>query len=46
MSDTAAVLREAGQWLDLTQPVLLTFMGVLGHATAHEAASAPLTPRP
>lgn len=38
MSDTAAVLREAGQWLDLTQPVGLTFMGVLGHVTDHAAA--------
>jgi O-methyltransferase involved in polyketide biosynthesis len=38
MSDTVAVLREAGQWLDLTQPVLLTFMGVLGHVTDHQAA--------
>ena len=38
MSDTAAVLREAGQWLDLTQPIALTFMGVLGHVTEHEAA--------
>jgi len=27
------VLREAGKWLDLTQPVGLTFMGVLGHVT-------------
>jgi S-adenosyl methyltransferase len=38
MSDTATVLREAGRQLDLTQPVLLTFMGVLGHVTDHEAA--------
>jgi S-adenosyl methyltransferase len=38
MSDAAAVLREAGEWLDLTQPVALTFMGVLGHVTDHEAA--------
>ncbi|HEY6493854.1 MAG TPA: SAM-dependent methyltransferase [Trebonia sp.] len=38
MSDTTAVLREAGQWLDLSQPVALTFMGVLGHVTDHEAA--------
>jgi O-methyltransferase involved in polyketide biosynthesis len=38
MSDTAAVLREAGKWLDLAQPVALTFMGVLGHVTDHEAA--------
>jgi S-adenosyl methyltransferase len=39
MSDTAAVLHEASQWLDLTQPVLLTFMGVLGHVTDHDAAT-------
>jgi hypothetical protein len=38
MSDAAAVLRESGEWLDLTQPVALTFMGVLGHVTDHEAA--------
>jgi S-adenosyl methyltransferase len=38
MSDTAVVLREAGRWLDLTQPVALTFMGVLGHVTDHAAA--------
>jgi hypothetical protein len=38
MSDTAAVLREAGRHLDLTRPVLLTFMGVLGHVTEHDAA--------
>jgi hypothetical protein len=38
MSDTAAVLAEAGKWLDLTKPVALTFMGVLGHVTDHEAA--------
>jgi len=38
MSDTAKVLSEVGQLLDLTQPVALTFMGVLGHVTDHEAA--------
>jgi S-adenosyl methyltransferase len=38
MSDTAAVLREAGQWLDLSQPVALTFMGVLVHVTDHDEA--------
>ena len=38
MSDTAAVLAQAGKWLDLTKPVALTFMGVLGHVTDHEAA--------
>ena len=38
MSDTTAVLAAAGQWLDLTRPVALTFMGVLGHVTDHAAA--------
>ena len=38
MTDTAEVLREASRWLDLTQPVALTFMGVLGHVTDHEVA--------
>jgi S-adenosyl methyltransferase len=38
MSDTDAVISEAGRWLDLSQPVALTFMGVLGHVTDHEAA--------
>jgi S-adenosyl methyltransferase len=31
MSDAKDVLQEAAKWLDLTQPVGLTFMGVLGH---------------
>jgi S-adenosyl methyltransferase len=43
MSDTAAVLREAGQWLDLTQPIALTFMGVLGHVTDHAEAKRIVT---
>jgi hypothetical protein len=38
MSDTSAVLADASQWLDLTQPVALTFMGVLGHVTDHDEA--------
>jgi hypothetical protein len=38
MSDTEKVLREASEWLDLTQPVALTFMGVLGHVIDHEQA--------
>jgi hypothetical protein len=38
MGDTTALLSEAGEWLDLTQPVALTFMGVLGHVTDHQAA--------
>jgi hypothetical protein len=40
MGDPATVLREAGQWLDLSQPVGLTFMGVLGHVTDHGQACA------
>src|SRR5438094_315476 len=35
MGDPEMVLREAGKWLDLTQPVGLTLMGVLGHVTDH-----------
>jgi S-adenosyl methyltransferase len=38
MSDPEMVLREAAKWLDLTQPVGLTFMGVLGHVTDHAEA--------
>jgi hypothetical protein len=38
MHDPRAVLREAGEWLDLTQPVGLTFMGVLGHVVDHGEA--------
>jgi hypothetical protein len=38
MSDPATVLDEAGRWLDLSQPVALTFMGVLGHVTDHDKA--------
>ena len=40
MGDPATVLREAGRWLDLSQPVGLTFMGVLGHVTDHGQACA------
>jgi len=40
MSDPETVLREAAKWLDLTQPVGLTFMGVLGHVTDHAEARA------
>jgi len=38
MSDPEKVLDEAAKWLDLTQPVALTFMGVLGHFTDHDQA--------
>jgi hypothetical protein len=38
MRDTQAVLRQAAKWLDLTQPVALTFMGVLGHIVDHNEA--------
>jgi hypothetical protein len=31
MADPEMVLQEAAKWLDLTQPVALTLMGVLGH---------------
>jgi hypothetical protein len=43
MADPAKVLQEAGKWLDLTQPVGLTFMGVLGHVTDHDEARAIVT---
>ena len=38
LRDAGKVLREAAQWLDLTQPVALTFMGVLGHIVDHDQA--------
>ena len=38
MGDAEKVLREAAEWLDLTQPVALTFMGVLGHVVDHDEA--------
>jgi hypothetical protein len=38
--DPGTVLKEAGAWLDLTQPVALTFMGVLGHVVDHDEALA------
>jgi hypothetical protein len=38
MRDPQAVLREAGKWLDLAQPVGLTFMGVLGHVVDYGEA--------
>jgi hypothetical protein len=38
MGDPEMVLREAAKWLDLTQPVGLTLMGVLGHVTDYAEA--------
>ena len=38
MRHAEKVLREAAEWLDLTQPVALTFMGVLGHIVDHDEA--------
>src|SRR5206468_4123170 len=38
MSDTGKVLREAGRFLDLSEPVALTLMGVLGHVTDYGQA--------
>jgi len=43
MSDPDAVLEAAGKILDLSQPVALTFMGVLGHVTDHAVARAIVT---
>ena len=38
MADADKVLHEASQWLDLSEPVALTFMGVLGHVIDHDEA--------
>jgi len=38
MGDPEMVLRKAAMWLDLTQPVALTLMGVLGHVTDYAEA--------
>jgi hypothetical protein len=38
MGDPGEVLQEAAKWLDLTQPVALTLMGVLGHVTDYAEA--------
>ena len=38
MAEPEKVLQEAAKWLDLTQPVALTLMGVLGHVTDHAEA--------
>src|SRR5712691_5743828 len=39
LHDPEMVLREAAKWLDLTQPVGLTLMGVLGHVSDDGAQS-------
>jgi S-adenosyl methyltransferase len=38
LRDAGKVLREAARWLELAQPVALTFMGVLGHIADHDQA--------
>jgi hypothetical protein len=38
MRDSETILREAAKTLDLTKPVALTFMGVLGHITDYDLA--------
>ena len=38
LREAGKVLRQAAQRLDLTQPVALTFMGVLGHIVDHNEA--------
>jgi S-adenosyl methyltransferase len=43
MSDPEKILQEAAKWLDLSQPVALTFMGVLGHVTDHDQARSIVT---
>jgi hypothetical protein len=43
MGDPDMVLREAAEWLDLTQPVGLTLMGVLGHVTDYAEARSIVT---
>ncbi|GAA2619897.1 SAM-dependent methyltransferase [Actinomadura fulvescens] len=43
MHDPAAILRGAARTLDLTQPVALTFMGVLGHVQDDDEAVATVT---
>jgi len=43
MADPGKVLQEAAKLLDLSQPVGLTFMGVLGHVTDHDEARSIVT---
>ncbi len=38
LSDPGKILAEAAMWLDLTQPVALTLMGVLGHVVDYDEA--------
>ena len=38
LRDAGKVLREAARWLELAQPVALTFMGVLGHIADYDQA--------
>ena len=43
LGDPGKVLSEAAKWLDLTQPVALTLMGVLGHVTDYAEARSIVT---
>jgi hypothetical protein len=38
LSDPGKILADAARWLDLTQPVALTLMGVLGHVVDYDEA--------
>jgi hypothetical protein len=38
LDDPGKILLAAAKWLDLTQPVALTLMGVLGHVTEYDKA--------
>jgi hypothetical protein len=43
MRDPARILQEAANYLDLTQPVALTFMAVLGHIVDYDEARSIVT---
>jgi hypothetical protein len=43
MGDPDMILQEAAKWLDLTQPVALTLMGVLGHVIDYDHARSIVT---
>lgn len=43
MGDPEKVLQEAAKWLDLTRPVALTLMGVLGHVIDYAEARSIVT---
>jgi hypothetical protein len=43
LTDPGKVLSEASEWLDMTKPVALTLMGVLGHIPDHEKARSIVT---